>query len=107
MTNIAVSKTLSDDENLPDEERSIRRTGRIAAKVSTVGGAVGTVGAISATGTTAGLSAAGITSGFAAIGGTVGGGMVAGVAISVAAPAVAAAAAGWGIYKIGKWLKRK
>jgi len=107
VTNIAVSKTLSDDENLPDEERSIRRTGRIAAKVSTVGGAVGTVGAISATGTTAGLSAAGITSGFAAIGGTVGGGMVAGVAISVAAPAVAAAAAGWGIYKIGKWLKRK
>jgi len=32
VTNVAVSKTLSDDENLLDEERSLRRTGRIAAK---------------------------------------------------------------------------
>jgi hypothetical protein len=107
VTNIAVSKTLSDDKNLPDEERRLRRTGRIIAKVGTAAGAVGTVGAISTAGTTAGLSAAGITSGLAAIGGTVGGGMVAGVAISVAAPAVVAAATGWGIYKIRKWLKKK
>ena len=102
VTNVAVSKTLKDDESLPDDERNLRTAGRTAAKVGTAAGAVGTVGAISVAGTTAGLSAAGITSGLAAIGGTVGGGMVAGVAISVAAPAVAAAAAGWGLYKIGK-----
>ena len=107
VTNVAVSKTLSDDENLSDEERNIRRTGRAAAKVGTAVGTVGTVGAISTVGATAGLSGAGITSGLAAIGGTVGGGMVAGVAISVAVPSVAAAAAGWGIYKIGKWIKKK
>lgn len=107
VTNIAVNKTLNDDEALPEEERSLRAAGRTAAKVGTAAGAVGTVGAISAAGTTAGLSAAGITSGLAAIGGTVGGGMVAGVAVSVAAPAVAAAVAGWGLYKMGKWIKNE
>jgi hypothetical protein len=106
VTNVAVSKTLKDDESLPSDERNLRSAGRMAAKVGTAAGAVGTVGTISAAGTTVGLSATGITSGLAAVGGTVGGGMVAGVAISVAAPAVAAAAAGWGLYKIGKWLKK-
>jgi hypothetical protein len=107
VTNAAVRKTLSDDKNLLDEERSLRRTGRIAAPVGTAAGAVGTIGWISAAGSTAGLSAAGITTGLGAIGGVVGGGMVAGVAISVAVPAVATALAGWGIYKIGKMLKKK
>jgi len=106
VTNVAVSKTLADDETLPEDERNLRSAGRVAAKVGTAAGAVGTVGAISAAGTTSGLSAAGITSGLAAIGAIVGGGMVAGVAISVAAPAGVAAGAGWGLYKIGKRFKK-
>ncbi len=106
VTNAAVSKTLKDDESLPEDERNLRATGRAAAKVCTAAGAIGTVGVISVAGTTAGLSAAGISSGLAAIGGVVGGGMAAGVAISVATPAVAAAAAGWGLYGIGKWFKK-
>ena len=104
VTNIAVSRTLKDDDSLPDKERSLRTAGRTAAKVGTAAGTAATVVTISAAGTTAGLSGVGITSGLAAIGGTVGGGMVAGVAMSVAAPAVVAGVAGWGLYKIGKWI---
>ena len=104
VTNIAVSRTLKDDDSLPDKERSLRSAGRTAAKVGTAAGAAATVVTISAVGTTAGLSGAGIVSGLAAIGGTVGGGMAAGVAMSVAAPAVVAGVAGWGLYKIGKWI---
>jgi len=53
----------------------------------------------------AGLSGAGITSGLAAIGSVVGGGMLAGTAICIAAPAVAAAVVGLGVYKIYRWIK--
>lgn len=104
LTNVALNKVLEDDKKLSMEEREARKAGRVAAKVGTVAGAAGTVGTISAAGTTAGLSAAGITSGLAAVGSTFGGGMVAGVAISVAAPAVAAAVIGLGMYKLWKIL---
>lgn len=99
LANVAISKTLKDDENLPESERSARKKGRIAAKAGTAAGAAGSIAAISAAGTTAGLSGAGITAGLAAIGSIAGGGMAAGVAITVAAPAVAAIAAGFGLYK--------
>ena len=69
-----------------------------------VAGSAGSVAAISTAGSVAGLSGAGITSGLAAIGGTVGGGMAAGTALTVAAPAVAAAGVGYGLYKAWKWL---
>lgn len=103
IANIGINKLLADDENLTEEERQNRTAGRIGAKVGTMAGAVGTVGTISAAGVTAGLSGAGITSGLAAIGGTVGGGMLTGTAIAIAAPAAAAVALGYGIYKIFSW----
>ncbi|MDQ8044274.1 MAG: lecithin retinol acyltransferase family protein [Patulibacter sp.] len=96
---------LRDDASLPSDERDARRDGRWAsvggAGVATAGGVV----AISATGT-AGLSAAGITTGLAAIGATVGGGMAAGTAMLVAAPAVAAAGLGLGAFAVSKKLRR-
>jgi hypothetical protein len=104
-SNLAVNKILQDDEKLTDEEREARSAGRVAAKVGTAAGAVGTISTISASGVVVGLSASGITSGLAAIGGTVGGGMAAGVAVSIAAPAAAAFITGVGIYKLFKWLR--
>ena len=104
IANIALSKTLKDDEHLPDKERNARQAGRTAGKVGAVAGTAGAIATVSAAGTTVGLSAAGITSGLAAIGGTVGGGMAAGAAITVAAPAVAVSAVGIGVYKALKWL---
>ncbi len=67
------------------------------AGTATVGGAVGTVAAAG----TAGLSATGITTGLAAIGSVVGGGMVAGIAITAAAP-LAVAAATYGIWRLAR-----
>ncbi len=104
LANLAVNKVLEDDDKLPEQERESRTVGRAAAKLGTVVGAAGTVGTISSAGSVAGLSAAGLTSGLAGIGSTVGGGMVSGVAISVAAPALAAGALGLGVYKVWKWL---
>lgn len=70
---------------------------KVAGAVGGLGGVGGSIGAVSAAGSVAGLSAAGVTSGLAAIGG----GMVAGLAITAAAPL----AIGAGIYGIYKWLK--
>jgi hypothetical protein len=106
-TNYAVNKILKDNMCLSKEERTARKAGRIAAKAGTVAGAIGAVSTISAAGTTAGLSAAGITSGLAAIGSTVGCGMITGVAMSVAAPAVAAGFVGFGIYKAWRYFSEK
>lgn len=97
---------LRDDETLPDDERAARRDGRWASVAGAGGAMAGGVGAISAAGSVGGLSAAGITSGLAAIGGTVGGGMLAGTTVVVAAPAVAAAAVGTGVYLLGRRLRR-
>lgn len=61
-------------------------------------GAAGSVATVSAAGSVGGLSAAGITSGLAAIGSIVGGGMVAGIAITLAVPVITGSAA-YGIYR--------
>ena len=95
-------KILEDDEGLSQKEREARAAGRMASTAGAVAGTAGAVGAVSAAGTVAGLSGAGITSGLAAIGGT--GGMLAGVAITAAAPAAAAAGIGFGVYKAWQWL---
>jgi len=102
VTKVAMDQVLKDDESLCDDEREARAVGRTMTTVGAATGTLGAAGAIAASGSVAGLSAAGITSGLAAIGGA--GGMVAGVAITVAAPAVAAAAVGYGAYHVWKWL---
>jgi hypothetical protein len=104
ITKVAMDQVLKDDENLPDDEREARAVGRTMTTVGAAAGTVGAVGAVAAAGSVAGLSAAGITSGLAAVGATVGGGMAAGVVITVAAPAAAAAAVGYGAYKLWKWI---
>ncbi|MCW5315789.1 NC domain protein [Nostoc sp. KVJ3] len=104
ITTLAMNRVLEDDENLTSEEREARAVGRTMTTVGAAAGTAGAVGAVAAYGTVAGLSATGITSGLAAVGATVGGGMAAGVAITVAAPAVAAAAVGYGAYCFWKWI---
>lgn len=96
---------LRDDPSYDETERSSRSSGRRAATAGAVVGVVGASTAISAAGT-AGLSAAGISSGLASIGGLVGGGMAAGVGTLVAAPVVAAAALGVGVYVGTKSIRR-
>ena len=100
---IAMHSVLKDDAKLPRKERKARKAGRVASIAGGVAGTAGAVGAVSATGAVAGLSGAGIASGLAAIGGTVGGGMAAGAAACVAGPAVAAAAVGYGVYRLWKY----
>ncbi|MAD45389.1 MAG: hypothetical protein CMH98_10315 [Oceanospirillaceae bacterium] len=97
---------LKDDEHLEDDEREARSIGRKATYAGAVAGSAGSVAAVSAAGSTAGLSAAGISSGLTAIGSAATGGlggMAAGVAVTTAAPAVAAVAVGYGLYKVAKW----
>ena len=105
MASLVNSTILKDNPAHDATERDSRSLGRKASYAGAAAGTVGGVAAISAMGTTAGLSAAGITSGLAAIGGTVGGGMAAGIVITTAAPAVAAAAIGYGVYKLVKWFR--
>lgn len=98
----AMQLALRDDECLPEPEREARKVGR---RASVAGAAVGTgagVAAVSSAGAVSGLSAAGITSGLAAIGTGVGGGMAAGSAVVIAAPAVAAAGVGYGMYRLAR-----
>jgi hypothetical protein len=100
-------KALGDDERLPNEQRAARANGRLAAPAAAVGAAAGGFAAISSAGAVSGLSAAGISSGLAAIGATAGGGMVAGASVLVAAPAVAAAAVGFGVYKVSRHVRER
>jgi hypothetical protein len=100
ITTGAMFYVLKDDDCLPTEEREARQVGRAATVVGAVGGTAASVGMVAAAGTVSGLSAAGITSGLAAVGATVGGGMAAGVVLTAAAPAVAAAALGYGCYRL-------
>jgi Lecithin retinol acyltransferase len=102
VTKIAMDQVLKDETSLPGEERAAREVGRNMTTAGAVAGTASAVGVIAASGSVAGLSAAGITSGLAAVGGVVGGGMAAGVVITVAAPAVVAAAVGYGAYEIWK-----
>lgn len=105
LSNKIMNNILKDDDCLIEDERDSRMAGRVATKLGTAIGAGTALSAVSGAGAVAGLSGAGITSGLAAIGGTVGGGMVAGTAIVATAPAVVAAAAGYGVYRFAKWLK--
>jgi hypothetical protein len=99
-----MDRVLRDDDLLPSEERQARGVGRAMIAVGTVAGTTGTVGTIAAAGSVAGLSGAGITSGLAAIGSVVGGGMGAGIAVTVAAPAVATIAISYGAYKVWQYM---
>ncbi len=101
-----MDQALRDDENLDSREREARAVGRTMTTVGATAATAGTVSAIAAAGSVTGLSAAGITSGLAAIGTTVGGGMAAGATLTIAAPAVAAAAVGYGGYQIWKHLSK-
>ena len=105
MASLVNSTVLKDSPALEQDERNSRAVGRTASYVGAAAGTAGSIGAISAAGSVAGLSGTGITSGLAAIGGTVGGGMASGVVIATAAPVAAAAAVGYGVYKLVKWLK--
>jgi hypothetical protein len=101
-----MDKVLRDDDRLLSGEREARGVGRAMIAVGTVAGTTGTVGTIAAAGSVAGLSGAGITSGLAAIGSVVGGGMGAGIAVTVAAPAVATIAISYGAYKVWQSVTR-
>ncbi len=102
MSAAVINIGLRDDEALPETERSARGIGRKASVGGVAAGGAAGVAAVSTAGSVAGLSAAGITSGLAAIGSVVGGGMVAGTAVVIAGPAVAAAGLGYGTYRLTK-----
>lgn len=86
-------------------EADARATGRTASYVGAGTAVAGSVAAIGAAGVS-GFSAVGITSGLASIGGLLGGGMATGIAMTVAAPVVAATAIGYGTYKLAQHLKQ-
>lgn len=106
MSTAVMHIALRDDAALPHEERSARSVGRKSSIVGAVGGSAAGVAAVSTAGIT-GVSAVGITSGLAAIGGVVGGGMLAGTAIVMAGPAVAAAGVGYGAYRAARWWRQR
>ncbi|WP_199348878.1 RNA polymerase subunit sigma-24 [Microcoleus sp. FACHB-SPT15] len=106
VTTMLMDQVLRDDENLASSEREARAVGRRMTAVGATAASAGAASAIAVSGSVTGLSAAGITSGLAAIGTTVGGGMAAGATITIAAPAVAAAAVGYGGYQIWKQLSK-
>lgn len=88
---------LRDDPTLDAHERIARSAGRVASYSGAAVGTVATVGAIGASGSVVGLSGAGIASGVAALGA---GSAVLGTLTVLAAPAVIAGLAGFGIYKL-------
>jgi hypothetical protein len=94
-----MNKALREDDDLPQPERDARKAGRLGSAAGALAGSAGGVAAVSAFGVS-GLSAAGISSGLAAVGGIVGGGMAAGAITVIAAPAVAAAVAGYFAYRL-------
>jgi hypothetical protein len=81
-------------------QKNSSKAGIVGAVAGGAAGAVASVAAVSATGSVAGFSAAGVTSGLAAMGSLVGGGMVGGLAVSVALPIIGAAGIGWAAYNI-------
>lgn len=120
VTAVVSLTVLRDHKDVPTREREARRIGRRASALAVATAALGgNVALISAAGVVPGLSAAGITSGLAAIGTTSGmaaalgslavpgGAMLAGVALTVAAPALAATVVGYGAYRTARWLKSR
>ena len=85
-----------EQSNLSEEENEARAAARTATNVGVVAGLAG-AGAVTVAG---GASGAAIMGTLAGIGGVVGGGAIAGTAIVAAAPVAAAAAVGYGIYKL-------
>lgn len=106
MAYIMNSTVLKDGHAFDEPERDARAVGRAATYVGAAAGTAGSLAAVSASGAIAGLSGTGITSGLAAIGGTVGGGMVSGAVLATAAPVAAAAAIGYGVYRLIKYIKQ-
>lgn len=98
-----INHALREDDDLPTAERTARTAGRAGSAIGALAGSAGGVAMVSALGVP-GLGAAGITSGLAAVGGAVGGGMAAGTMCVLAAPAAAAAAVGYLIYRFVLWL---
>jgi Lecithin retinol acyltransferase len=93
---------LAPHENHSAEEADARKAGRTATTVAVPIGTTAAVIAIGAAGAPGAVGAAAITSGLAGIGSLVGGGMLAGVGLTVAAPAVVTVAAGYGVYKLAQ-----
>lgn len=87
-TNVAVGRIFRDNPFMPESERVARMSARTVGKAASVVGAVSTVGMVSAAGVP-GLSAVGISTGLAAVGTAVGGGMIAGLVVATAVPALA------------------
>lgn len=99
------STVLRDRPGLNPDERRARKVGRVASHAASVAAVAGGVGLVSVSGAVAGLSATGIASGLAAVGGAVtlgAGGMAAGAAFIMAAPAAAALGVGYGTYKLAQ-----
>jgi len=99
---VIMNRALREDDDLPYGERAARTAGRTGSAAGALAGSAGAVALVSALGV-AGLSGAGISSGLAAVGTAVGGGMAAGAMTVVAAPAAAAAALGYLIYRLAIW----
>jgi hypothetical protein len=97
------SHALSDDGDLPDNERTARTAGRLGSLGGAIAGSIASVAAVNALGLP-GLSAAGISSGLAALGAVFNGGMTAGTICAVAAPAITAAILGYAAYRLIMWL---
>ena len=94
-------ETQHEQANTPTtQQKGSSKAGIVGVVVGGAAGGVASVAAVSATGSVAGLSAAGMTSGLAAVGSVVGGGMLGGLAVSVALPVVGALGVGWAAYKI-------
>lgn len=83
------------DPSLPQQEQDARGAARKTTNVAAAAGVLGTGAAVVAGGT----SGAAIMGTLATVGGIVGGGALAGTAVLVAAPALFAGAAGYGIYR--------
>lgn len=94
-------ETQHEQANTPTtQEKGSSKAGIVGVVVGGAAGGVASVAAVAATGSVAGLSAAGMTSGLATLGSVVGGGMLGGLAVSVALPIVGAAGIGWAAYQL-------
>lgn len=102
MASLVNNTLLKDNPALGKNDSEARKYGRFAAYLGAAAGTAGGIASVSAFGSVAGLSAAGISSGLATIGGVFGGTMAMGVGLVTAAPVIAAAAGGYGIYKAAK-----
>lgn len=96
---------LKDDVDIPKDERTSRGDGRVASYVGGALGSVGTLTAIGASGSVVGLSSAGIVTGVGAIGAGIGGGVATGAVVVAALPVAMACGIGYGVYRFSKWLR--